>query len=140
MRTSASEAEAALNPAVQALLREMAVTHSLAMEMLGRARRVDQIPQVDCAGNLAVKLLRTYVAQTEALAKLRRGVVRLVNIAPWMPGASHELRQLTLRTLIRGRRLLVSALTPPAAALAMPAPPLLSIAEGLLHCLGNGHG
>jgi hypothetical protein len=62
------------------LASQMAVTHSLAMEMLGRARRVDQIPQVDCAGNLAVKLLRTYVAQTEALAKLRRGGEQVVRV------------------------------------------------------------
>jgi hypothetical protein len=62
------------------LASQMAVTHSLAMEMLGRARRVDQIPQVDCAGNLAVKLLRTYVAQSEALAKLRRGGEQVVRV------------------------------------------------------------
>jgi hypothetical protein len=59
---------------------QMAITHSLAMEMLGRARRVYQIPQVDCAGNLAVKLLRTYTAQTEALAKLRRGGEQVVRV------------------------------------------------------------
>ena len=58
----------------------MAITHSLAMELLGRARRADQIPQVDCAGNLAVKLLRTFMAQTEALAKLRRGGEQVVRV------------------------------------------------------------
>jgi hypothetical protein len=62
------------------LASQMVVTHSLAMEMLGRARRVDQIPQVDCAGNLAIKLLRTYTAQVEALAKLRRGGEQVVRV------------------------------------------------------------
>ena len=50
---------------------QMAVTHAIAMAVLRRAQRVDQIQQVDSAGNLAVKLLRTFTMQAEALAKLQ---------------------------------------------------------------------
>jgi hypothetical protein len=59
---------------------QMAITHTLAMECLTRARRVDQIPQLDCNGNLAVKLLRTYTMQMEALSKLRRGGEQKVRV------------------------------------------------------------
>ena len=51
--------------------RQVAVTHSLAMKMLGRTRREHYLNSMDRHGNLAVKLLRTFTAQTEALAKLR---------------------------------------------------------------------
>ena len=64
---------------------QMAVTHALAMTVLRRAARVDQIPQVDSAGNLAVKLLRTFAMQAEALGKLQRGgeqVVKVVHVHP----------------------------------------------------------
>lgn len=64
---------------------QMAVTHALAMTVLRRAARVDQIPQVDSAGNLAVKLLRTFTMQAEALGKLQRGgeqVVKVVHVHP----------------------------------------------------------
>jgi hypothetical protein len=43
------------------------------MEMIGRARRADLIAQFDSFGSMAVKLLRTFTAQAEALAKLKRG-------------------------------------------------------------------
>jgi hypothetical protein len=62
------------------LASQMAVTHSLAMEFLGRAKRAEYIPQLDASGNLAVKLLRTYTAQVEALAKLRRGGEQTVRV------------------------------------------------------------
>jgi hypothetical protein len=42
------------------LVSQMAVTHSLAMEFLGRAKRAEYLPQLEASGNLAVKLLRTY--------------------------------------------------------------------------------
>jgi hypothetical protein len=38
------------------------------------------IPQLDSYGNLAVKLLRTYTAQLEALTKLRRGGEQTVRV------------------------------------------------------------
>jgi len=62
------------------LASQMVVTHSLAMEFLGRAKRAGHIPQLDASGNLAVKLLRTYTAQVEALAKLRRGGEQTVRV------------------------------------------------------------
>ena len=69
---------------VQAMLAvQMALTHAAALDILRRAQRVDQIPQVDSAGNLAVKLLRTFTMQVEALAKLQRGgeqTVRVVHV------------------------------------------------------------
>lgn len=71
---------------VEAMLAlQMAVTHELAMQALLRAQRVDQIPQYDSSGGMAVRLLRTYTMQLEALAKLRRGgeqVVRVVHVHP----------------------------------------------------------
>src|SRR5262249_49126360 len=62
------------------LVGQMAVTHRFALELLGRARRVEEIQQFDSAGNMAVKLLRTYVMQAEALAKLRRGGEQTVRV------------------------------------------------------------
>jgi hypothetical protein len=77
-----------LQPAneVEAMLAvQMAVTHELAMQALRRAQRVDQIPQYDSAAGMAVRLMRTFAAQAEALAKLQRGgeqVVRVVHVHP----------------------------------------------------------
>jgi hypothetical protein len=68
------------NEAAAMLASQMAVTHSLAMDMLGRAKRAELIPQADSAGSLAVKLLRTYTAQVEALAKLKRGGEQTVRV------------------------------------------------------------
>src|SRR6266536_4858563 len=62
------------------LVGQMAVTHAFALELIGRAKRVDEIPQFDSAGNMAVKLLRTFVMQAEALAKLRRGGEQTVRV------------------------------------------------------------
>jgi hypothetical protein len=66
---------------VEAMLAsQMAVTHQLAMEVLGRARRVQHIEEFDSAANAASKLLRTYVLQLEALASLRRGGRQTVQV------------------------------------------------------------
>jgi hypothetical protein len=62
------------------LVGQMAVTHAFALELMGRARQVEEIQQFDSAGNMAVKLLRTYVMQAEALAKLRRGGEQTVRV------------------------------------------------------------
>jgi hypothetical protein len=69
------------------LASQMAVTHSLALEVLGRAKRVQDLEQFDSAANAASKLLRTYLLQMEALAALRRGgkqtvVVKHVHVYP----------------------------------------------------------
>ena len=52
---------------------QMVATHDVAMEMLTRAKQSEFMPQLQECGALAVKLLRTYTAQVEALARLRRG-------------------------------------------------------------------
>jgi hypothetical protein len=62
------------------LVGQMAVTHSFALELMGRAKRMEEIQQFDSAGNMAVKLLRTFVMQAEALAKLRRGGEQTVRV------------------------------------------------------------
>jgi hypothetical protein len=62
------------------LVGQMAVTHAFALELMGRAKRVEEIQQFDSAGNMAVKLLRTFTAQVEALAKLRRGGEQTVRV------------------------------------------------------------
>jgi hypothetical protein len=48
-------------------------THETAMDMLIRAKQADLMPTLQECGSLAVKLMRTYTAQVEALARLRRG-------------------------------------------------------------------
>lgn len=66
---------------VEALMAsQMAATHSLAMMMIGRTRRVDQLNQLEAQGGLAVKLLRTFTMQAEALAKMRRGGGQTVRV------------------------------------------------------------
>lgn len=50
---------------------QMAGTHALATELLGRARQTDNTEHLQLYGNLAVKLLRTFPAQVEALARHR---------------------------------------------------------------------
>ena len=62
------------------LASQMAVTHALAMGFLGRAKRAELVPQLDTFGSLAVKLLRAYTAQVEALAKLRRNGEQTVRV------------------------------------------------------------
>ena len=66
-------------------LEECVTTHEVAMDMLARAKRADRMPILQESGSLAVKLLRTYTAQVEALARLRRGgeqrvIVQHVNV------------------------------------------------------------
>jgi hypothetical protein len=62
------------------LASQMVATHSLAMEMLGGTRRAEMLVQMQAHGALAVKLLRTFTAQTEALAKLKRGGEQTVRV------------------------------------------------------------
>ncbi len=64
---------------------QMAITHAVALQTLLRAQRAETLPQVDSAGSLAVKLLRTFTTQAETLAKLQRGgeqVVKVVHVHP----------------------------------------------------------
>lgn len=52
---------------------QMVATHETAMGMLTRAKQAENMPTLQECGSLAVKLMRTYAAQIEALARLRRG-------------------------------------------------------------------
>ena len=65
----------------------MVATHTAALAALKAARTAEHRPSLDAWGNLATKLLRTYTAQLETLAKYRRRgsqTVRVehVNVAP----------------------------------------------------------
>jgi hypothetical protein len=53
------------------LAAQMVATHTAAMTVLRRLKGCETIPQQDSAGSLATKLLRTYAAQLEALARYR---------------------------------------------------------------------
>jgi hypothetical protein len=68
------------NEAAAMLGSQMAVTHALAMDMLGRAKRAGLINQLQIYGALATKLLRTYTTQIEALAKIKRGGEQTVRV------------------------------------------------------------
>jgi hypothetical protein len=59
---------------------QMAATHVQALALLERAKRAQHLPQFEANGNMAVKLLRTFTAQTEGLAKLRRGGSQTVRV------------------------------------------------------------
>ncbi len=63
-----------------ALAIQMAGTHSLAAEMLGRARQTDRADHIQLYGSLAVKLQRTFTTQIEALAKLRNAGKQTVEV------------------------------------------------------------
>lgn len=62
------------------LVAQMAATHALAMKQLGHTRRAEILVQQDSHGSLAVKLLRTFTMQAEALSKLKRGGEQTVRV------------------------------------------------------------
>ncbi len=59
---------------------QMAVTHDAAIAMLARAKHDSLFERASGYGNLAAKLLRTFTAQAEALARLRRGGAQKVTV------------------------------------------------------------
>jgi hypothetical protein len=64
---------------------QMVATHETAMDLLSRAKQAESTPRLQEYGSLAVKFLRTYAAQAEAIARLRRGgeqrvIVQHVNV------------------------------------------------------------
>ncbi len=81
-----------------ALAVQMAVTHFATLKLVNRAMRVDQIPQVDSAGNLAVKFARTFTLQAEALAKLKRGGEQVVKVVHVHPGGQAIVGNVTTGT------------------------------------------
>ena len=52
---------------------QMTITHHAAMRSSARLDQAKEVRPYETYGNMAVKLLRTFALQTEALAKLRRG-------------------------------------------------------------------
>lgn len=66
---------------VEAMLAsQMAMAHVLTMQAMARTHWTDNIPEYQTAGNLALKLSRTFTMQIEALAKLRRGGEQTVRV------------------------------------------------------------
>ncbi|TXN07000.1 hypothetical protein FV222_03590 [Methylobacterium sp. WL103] len=59
---------------------QMYGTHETAMQLLVKAKSAQNPHVVQEAGNLAIKLMRTYTAQIEALSKLRRGGEQKVRV------------------------------------------------------------
>ena len=81
------EGAAPENEVQAALAIQMAITHFATATLLARAMRVDQIPQFDSAGNMMVKLARTFALQAETLAKLQRRGEQIVKVVHVHPGA-----------------------------------------------------
>ncbi len=66
---------------VEAMLAsQMAITHALTMQAMMRAHWAEYQPKYQIAGNLAIKLSRTFTMQMEALSKLRRGGEQTVRV------------------------------------------------------------
>jgi hypothetical protein len=62
----------AKNELEAALASQMAATHTLTMDMLGRSARCESHQARELCINMATKMQRTFVAQCEALSKMRR--------------------------------------------------------------------
>lgn len=93
------------NEVEAALAGQMFATHALAMTMMHRAAHATELRLSESAGNMAIKLLRTYTTQTEALAKLRRGgeqTVRVEHVHVY-PGAQAVVGNVTNVPLEGGR-------------------------------------
>jgi hypothetical protein len=69
------------------LASQMATTHALAMEVLGRTRRVQDIERFNSAANAAAKLLRTFAMQMDVLASIRRGGKQEMRVVHMHAGA-----------------------------------------------------
>lgn len=59
---------------------QMVATHETAMEMLTRAKQAEYMLTLQECGSLAVKLMRTYTAQVDAVARRRRGGEQKVTV------------------------------------------------------------
>ena len=62
------------------LMVQMVVTHAAAVDYLTRTKKAELIQAAEFTSNFACKLLRAFAAQTEALAKLRRGGEQTVRV------------------------------------------------------------
>jgi hypothetical protein len=66
---------------VEAMLAsQMAMTHALTMQAMMRTHWTEFQPEYQLAGNLAIKLSRTFTMQMEALSKLRQGGEQTVRV------------------------------------------------------------
>ena len=63
-----------------ALALQAASTHRLAMDLMARVRRGGTLASTTAYGALAIKLLRAFVAQVEALESMRRGAQQTVRV------------------------------------------------------------
>jgi len=68
------------------LIAQMVVSHDAAMNCLAQVGKGGFVNQAEVFGSLAVKLLRTYTAQIEALAKIRRKGEQTVKVVHVYPG------------------------------------------------------
>jgi hypothetical protein len=70
----------ASNELESALAVQIAMAHELAMQAMRRAARVDQIPQYESAGSMAVRLMRAMAGHIELLSKLQSGRQQTVRV------------------------------------------------------------
>ena len=63
-----------------ALAVQMATCHQLSTELMGRAKTTDRTDHLQLYANLAVKLQRTFVAQVEALGRMRGNASQSVRV------------------------------------------------------------
>lgn len=84
---------------------QMVATHVLGMRMLERAAAARNWGESELACNFANKLMRTFAAQTEALAKLRRGGEQTVRVehVNVLPGGQAVVGNVTHQTIMGGR-------------------------------------
>ncbi len=62
------------------LASQAAATHALAMHFIGRTRRAETLDALNAYGTMATRFQRTFVAQIEALTKLKRGGAQTMEI------------------------------------------------------------
>ncbi len=93
------------------LAAQMVATHAAALDLLGRTTRAEYLKQIQAHGGLALKLLRTFALQLEALQRYRgkgqqrvtvehvhvhaggQAVVGAVSAGPGGPGASPQTEE-----------------------------------------------
>lgn len=129
---AAIEGAAPRNEVEAMLATQLAVTHELVMDLLGRTKRVDQIPQFDAAGSMAFKLLRAFAGHVELLQKLKRGGEQTVRVehVHVHPGGNAIVGNVATGGRVNGKiehqphAPDVSSLPPPRSGAAIPGPAL----------------
>ena len=87
------------------LASQIAVTHALAMELMGRTKRATDPGLFESSGNMAIKLMRTYALQMEVLATMRRGGKQTMQVkhVHVYPGGQAVVGNVTSRPRLGGR-------------------------------------